>query len=188
MKRLQTVGPEFCFWEKPCCSSPLAAAGLGWRSVSLPILNSVYVTSLTAHYHNKLFHIFPSCIQVILEAVIFLALVQVPQSSQFCCPIPANMFPHLLLFPTVINLKILSRAFHVGGFPFSAFSSSFIISSTQYRILCFKSTELRLGPPITLTLVLSVPSCVWLLSPFSHSCLLASWLWERGEMVIAPHD
>lgn len=35
------VAPEFCFREKPCCYSSLAAARFGWRSISLGILNSL---------------------------------------------------------------------------------------------------------------------------------------------------
>lgn len=100
-----------------------------------------------------------------------------------------NISSHLPLFPTVVNFfKIMSNALHVGGFPFSTFSSSFTISSTYIRILCFKNAGLRLGPSITLTLEVSVPP------EFDCSALPAMvtyWplgLWERGEIVTAYHS
>ena len=134
-KALSPAAPEFCLWEKPCCFSPLAAAGFGWRSISLGILSSLAcVTSLTTIDHNKLFHIFSSCIRAIWEPVMFLALLQVPRCRQLCSPIPAICSPICRCFPQYLTLKILSKAFHVGGFPFSTFSSSLIVSSTQERI------------------------------------------------------
>lgn len=182
------VAPEPCFWKKSRCFSSLAAANFGCRLISVGILNSlVCVASLTTLYRNKLFHIFLSSIQEILEPVIFFALVQVPRHGQLCSFIPIIFPPICRCFPQSLTFSkswVMPSTLVDSHFQHFPLASQFLPPETEFRVSKTQGWDWD-HPSLWPWRFLS------LLGLAAQAFQVTYWplgLWERGELVTAYHS